>query len=112
MWNHFDKECYNKLSKYLSVAHSDIYKAISKFQEEESDASLKYYRALNNEKVNVINDSILNNHRQMYRNDEISIDAYTKYIQSTLVNPAFDNSANSIAEPILIFPFPFTFKSL
>ncbi|CAF0787908.1 unnamed protein product [Brachionus calyciflorus] len=97
MWNHFDKEGYprtnnylegynNKLSNHLSVPHSDIYKAISKFQEEESDASLKYYRALNNEKasprkkLNVINDSILNIHRQMLRNDEISIDAYTKYI--------------------------------
>ncbi|CAF1044124.1 unnamed protein product [Brachionus calyciflorus] len=97
MWNHFANDGYprtnnnlegynNKLSNHLSIAHPDIFKAISKFKEEETDASLKYYRAMNNEKpperrkLNVINDAILNNGRQMLQNNEISIDTYSKYV--------------------------------
>ncbi|CAF1038608.1 unnamed protein product [Brachionus calyciflorus] len=101
MWNHFETvgfprtnnnlEGYNKkLSNQLSVAHPDIFKSITKFKEEETDAALKFYRATNKEKenenapqrrkFNIINDTILNNHRQMLRDEEISIDTYTKYV--------------------------------
>ena len=100
MWNHFDTIGYprtnnnlegynNKLSNHLAIAHPDIFKAISKFKEEETDASLKYYRANNEDeedsqptrrKLNVISDAILNNHREMLKNNEISIDTYSKYV--------------------------------
>ncbi|CAF1124381.1 unnamed protein product, partial [Brachionus calyciflorus] len=97
MWNHYETDGYprtnnnlegynNKLSNQLSVAHPYIFKSISKFKEEETDAALKFYRAINNEKapqrrkLNIINDTFLNNHRQMLRDEEISIDTYTKYV--------------------------------
>jgi hypothetical protein len=68
------------------VAHPDIFKSIDKFKEEETDAAIKYHRAIKKEKapprrkLNIINDAILNNHRQMLRDNEISIDTYTKYV--------------------------------
>lgn len=101
MWNHFETVGYprtnnnlegynNKLSNQLSVAHPDIFKSITKFKEEETDAALKFYRATNKEKekenapqrrkFNIISDTILNNQRQMLRDGEISIDTYTKYV--------------------------------
>lgn len=97
MWNHFDTVGYprtnnnlegynNKLSNHLAVAHPNIFKAITKFKEEETAASLKYFHAINNEKppprrkLNVINDGILNNHRQMLKDLEISVDTYLKHV--------------------------------
>ncbi|CAF0708230.1 unnamed protein product [Brachionus calyciflorus] len=99
MWYHFETEGYprtnknlegynNILSNHLSVAHPDIYKAISKFQEEESDASLKYYRAIKNvkapprKKLNVINDSILINHG----NDENTLRFATIFFSKEEIN--------------------------
>ncbi|CAF1135550.1 unnamed protein product, partial [Brachionus calyciflorus] len=99
-----EKSVDNKFSNHLSVAHPDIFKAISKFKEEETDASLKYYRAINNEnaparkKLNVINDAILNNHRQMLLDSEISIDTYSKYVSMMCDLNALDKKKNKIQQ--------------
>ncbi|CAF0908104.1 unnamed protein product [Brachionus calyciflorus] len=94
----------NKLSNHLSVSHPDIFKDISKFKEEETDASLIYYRAINNEKatprkkLNVINDAILNNNRQMLLDSEISIDTYSKYVSMMFDLNALDKKKNKIQQ--------------
>ena len=41
-------------------------------------------------KLNIINDNILNNHRQMLRDEEISIDTYTKYVSMLFELTALD----------------------
>ncbi|CAF0736634.1 unnamed protein product [Brachionus calyciflorus] len=96
MWNHFNTkgtsrtnnnlEGYNyKLNTHLSIARSDIYKVISKFKIEEVDSSLKYIRALNNErppprkKLFIINDALLLNQNKMLLDNDITIDTFVKY---------------------------------
>ncbi|CAF0766403.1 unnamed protein product [Brachionus calyciflorus] len=96
MWNHFNTnetprtnnnlEGYNfRLNKHLSVSRPNIYTAINKLKEEEVDASLKFFRALNGNKapprnkLYVINDVIFLNQRQMLLNNEISVETYIKY---------------------------------
>ncbi|CAF0811911.1 unnamed protein product [Brachionus calyciflorus] len=96
MWNHFNTkdtprtnnnlEGYNyKLNSHLSIARPDIYKVVAKFKVEEVDSSLKYIRALNNErppprkKLYIINDALLLNQKKMLLDKDISIDTYVKY---------------------------------
>ena len=62
LWNHFDTigeprtnnhlEGFNlKLKKAVIVAHPDIFKAISSLQDQECEACLNYYKALNGERI-------------------------------------------------------------
>ena len=73
----------------MSGAHPNIYESVSVFQEEENEASLGYYSALegnpppnSRRRKRIIDNQLLANYKNMLKNDEISLNTYVKYIST------------------------------
>ena len=73
----------------MSGAHPNIYESVSVFQEEENEASLRYYSALegnpppnSRRRKRIIDNQLLANYKNMLKNDEISLNTYVKYIST------------------------------
>ena len=86
-WTNNHLEDYNlKLKKCVIVAHPDILKAIHILQDQEVEASLNYYKALNGERISPLNkkeiekDGKLSTFKEMYLATDIKLDVYVKKI--------------------------------
>ena len=71
----YNKKFYLKLKKAVFVAHPDIFKAISILQDQEVEASLNYYKALNRERIPA---RIKKRNRKGWKNIDVQVHVFRR----------------------------------
>ncbi len=85
-------EGYNgKLKRYIVISHPNIFNAVEALQKEEVAAGVKYHRAIQGykpdprKKLYVTKDGSYGAYKELYLNEDITIEVYMKRITAMLI---------------------------